>query len=836
MGERRRLVGLDRDQPGRARAEVGHHLAQSRHVEEIAHALPRGLEQHGEPRVPARLPEEIGAPLPLLPEGGAASGEATREQQRSGRDLSEDGGEHRRPREHADHGLFDLVGLEHEILDRDPFDGLGEPQDDPVVGPQHLRAGPETLLHPSLDRERPGRMHARAERGQDADPPVAQLVAEAFDDDRPIVRDRAPGGFGLFVDVGDEVPRGALVEPDVLTEPAHHVVAPRGAELAREPPDRPAELDRSARTGRLPEGELPVLARRGNHDHAVARDVLDPPGARAEQDDLAAPGLVHALFVQLADPRAVGHEDPEQPPVGDRPARDDRQAPGSLACADHVRRSIPDDAWPQLREGVGRVAARQHVEHREEQVLGELGEAGAPPHRVEEVLDAPLIDRGHRDQLLREHVERVARVPGGLDVRAQHPLCHDRHLEQVAPVLGDELADAGRPHLVSGPADPLEPAGDGRRRFHLHHEVDRTHVDPELERRRRDDASEPPVLERILDLQALLARDRPVMRPHEVLVRELVQPRRQPFGAPPVVDEHDRGAVRADQIEQHRVDGRPDRGVIGLIGELRVRCLDRPDAEIGHVVDGNDDLQGERLAAARVDHGDVTQTVRRFEAAEESRDLLQRTLRGGQPDPLGRVVHQRLEPLQRQHQMGAALRRRDRVDLVDDHGPNAPQRLPGGGREHQVERFGRGDEDVGRVRQQSATLAGIGVARAHPHRGHVRERQPASFRRVLDARERRPEVLLDVDREGAERRDVEHRGAPVPAGRWGRGRVGRSRPGTRRASCPSRWAPTARCGVPRRSPPSLWSGHRWAPRTNLRTKRAWRGRRQRATRSSHATR
>ena len=30
--------------------------------------------------------------------------------------------------------------------------------------------------------------------------------------------------------------------------------------------------------------------------------------------------LVHALFVQLADARAVGHEDPEQPPVGDRAA------------------------------------------------------------------------------------------------------------------------------------------------------------------------------------------------------------------------------------------------------------------------------------------------------------------------------------------------------------------------------------------------------------------------------------------------------------------------------------------------------------------------------------
>ena len=299
--------------------------------------------------------------------------------------------------------------------------------------------------------------------------------------------------------------------------------------------------------------------------------------AGAEQEDLAAPRFVDALLVELADPRAVGREDAEQPAVGDRAARDDREPPGALACAITFVGAIPDDAWPQLGERVGRVAARQHVEDRDEHVLGELREAGAPPDRVEEVVDAPLVDRGHRDELLREHVERVARVPRGLDVRREHPLGHDRRLEQVAAVLGDELADAGRAHLVSGPADPLEPARDRRRRFHLDHEVDRAHVDPELERRRGDDASEPPVLERILDLEALLARDRPVMRAHEVLVRELVQPRRQAFGAPPVVDEHDRGAVRADQLEQHRVDRRPDRGAFGLIGELRVRCVDRPD-------------------------------------------------------------------------------------------------------------------------------------------------------------------------------------------------------------------------------------------------------------------
>ena len=160
LGEGRRLVGLDRDQPGRPRAEVGHHLAQGRHVEKVAQAFPCGLEQHGEAGVPARLPEEIRAPLPLLPQRGTAPGEPTRKQQRSGGNLPEDGGEHRRARQHADDCLFDLVGLEDQILDGDPLDSLGEAEHDPVIGPKHLGAGPEPFLDACLDRERPGCVHA----------------------------------------------------------------------------------------------------------------------------------------------------------------------------------------------------------------------------------------------------------------------------------------------------------------------------------------------------------------------------------------------------------------------------------------------------------------------------------------------------------------------------------------------------------------------------------------------------------------------------------------------------------------------------------------------------
>ena len=176
-----------------------------------------------------------------------------------------------------------------------------------------------------------------------------------------------------------------------------------------------------------------------------------------------------------------------------------------------------------------------------------------------ELVDAALVDRAHRDELLRQHVERVPQVPRVLDLAGQHPLRHDRGLEEVAPELGEDPAARRLADLVAGPADPLEPARDRAGGLHLDHEVDGAHVDPELERGRRDDRAEPSLLEGVLDLQTLLAREGAVMRAHEILAGELVQARRESLGQPPGVREHDRRAVRADQLQQRRVDRGPDR-------------------------------------------------------------------------------------------------------------------------------------------------------------------------------------------------------------------------------------------------------------------------------------
>ena len=243
--------------------------------------------------------------LALLPQRRALAGPAPREQQRAGGRLAEDAREQRGARQRLDDRVLDLVGVEEQVVDRDAVHGLGQPEHDAVVGPEHLRAGPEAFLEPGLDRERPRRVHPRAERRQDADAPVAELVAEALDDDRAVVGHGARG-LDLLGEVGDEVVgrRARRARPRRAG-----VRAPRSRRVPRSsrvnaPIARPSST--GARACRLPERQLAGLARGGDDDDAVARDVLDAPARGAQQEHLAAARLVDHLLVELADARAVG--------------------------------------------------------------------------------------------------------------------------------------------------------------------------------------------------------------------------------------------------------------------------------------------------------------------------------------------------------------------------------------------------------------------------------------------------------------------------------------------------------------------------------------------------
>ena len=401
-------------------------------------------------------------------------------------------------------------------------------------------------------------MHATAVGREDADAPVPDLVAEAFDDDRPVGRDDARRCL-LLAEERDEVPRGQRVEAVVLLDPCDRSVVGESRQLTGGPADLLPELGGPPHTLALPERSDARRARRRRHDDPVARYLHDPPRRCAEDERLALAGLVHHLLVQLPDAAAaVDEKDAEEPAVRDRPGIGDGEPPSAGPTADRAGRAIPDDARSKLREVVGGIAAREHVEDVLELRARQLGERVRAPHELVHLVDGELLVRADRDDLLREHVERIPRDARLLDVAVAHRTCHHRRLEEVGPVLGEDPSLRDRIEVVSCPADPLESTRDGLRALHLDHEVDGAHVDAELQRRRGDEARDPARLQELLDDEPLLARERPVVRPRDVLARELVDPEREALGESPVVDEDDGRPVLTDELEDRRVDRRPD--------------------------------------------------------------------------------------------------------------------------------------------------------------------------------------------------------------------------------------------------------------------------------------
>src|SRR5439155_27283364 len=146
-------------------------------------------------------------------------------------------------------------------------------------------------------------------------------------------------------------------------------------DLARRRADRAAELVGTADALALPEWDGARDPRSRRDQHAVARDLLDPPRRGAEQERLTGARLVDHLLVELADPAApVDEVHAEEAAVRDRARVRDGEPARPLAAPDHPGGAVPDDARPQLRELVGRIAPRQHVEHVLELAALERGE------------------------------------------------------------------------------------------------------------------------------------------------------------------------------------------------------------------------------------------------------------------------------------------------------------------------------------------------------------------------------------------------------------------------------------------------------------------------------
>ena len=210
--------------------------------------------------------------------------------------------------------------------------------------------------------------------------------------------------------------------------------------------------------------------------------------------------------------------------------------------------------------------------------------------------------------------------------------------------------------------------------------------------------------------------------------------------------------MRLDQVEHPLLDVRPDRAApVGGAGRLAVLAVlpgrrgigGAGQLQVGHVLDRHHDRELDALLARR------RRDRHRAGAAEERGDLLRRAHGGGQPDALhqaagprsrtarsrtarsrtarsrnarsrnarsrnargrtagalrpagcllpGLSAAQRVQPFQGQGQVRAPLVAGQGVHLVDDHGLDAPERLPGLRCQQQEQRLGRGDQDVRRL-------------------------------------------------------------------------------------------------------------------------------------------
>ncbi len=151
----------------------------------------------------------------------------------------------------------------------------------------------------AADSHGPRNVNAAAERCEDADAPVAEFVAAAFDDDGAIVGNLAGGGF-LVVEKLEEVFGCVRIEIVFRDEACEGGRFWHGSQFTDKSADATAEFERAARAIALPEWHFAGFARGGFNEDAIMRDVDDAPGRCAQDERFVGMRLEDHLFVEFA--------------------------------------------------------------------------------------------------------------------------------------------------------------------------------------------------------------------------------------------------------------------------------------------------------------------------------------------------------------------------------------------------------------------------------------------------------------------------------------------------------------------------------------------------------
>ena len=137
-------------------------------------------------------------------------------------------------------------------------------------------------------------------------------------------------------------------------------------------------------------------------------------------------------------------------------------------------------------------------------------------------------------------------------------------------------------------------------------------------------------------------------------------------------------------------------------------------------------------------------------------------------------------------------------------------------RQHQVKRFGRRDQNVGRFAKLALTILRGRIAGSDRH-AEGGERRATILRSRQDPFERDLKVAMDVVIQRLQRRDVKDADARLFA--RDAAKDDRGTPGTRPTSCLNPLARKEACSSPRRSPASPASAERSAHRSSIGTSR-----------------
>ena len=230
-------------------------------VEDILQALAVRLEQDRERAVAAGHRHQVGRSLTHLPQRRARVTAATREKQGARSVFAEVRGEERRATQLVHHQVFGAVRIwKKQLVDRAFLQAFGQPQGNPVVGPDGVQVNPQTLAHGPADGQRPGCVYPAAKRSEHAHAPVAELVAETLDHDGAVAGHGAGNGL-LLRQVREQVARGQRIQIVVLGQHADRELLVQAGHAAAEFAQRATQLDGAPGRVTVPERGLARLAR-----------------------------------------------------------------------------------------------------------------------------------------------------------------------------------------------------------------------------------------------------------------------------------------------------------------------------------------------------------------------------------------------------------------------------------------------------------------------------------------------------------------------------------------------------------------------------------------------